>query len=134
MRNIYYLIWADAIESFKKNKPNVDWKLRLLILMTVINSLNIASISLWLKFLKLYDFNFYQIHIYQLDKLNNVLEFILHFCLPFVILNYFLIFYNNSYLGLIERYKGEKNKIAFKYMMGSLVFYFISITLTILLL
>ncbi len=131
MKNIYYLILVDAIESTKKNKPGENWKLSTFIFITFINSLNVATIFLWLRFLNLYEFKPLELNFFGGTRTNNFIEYCLQFCLPIGVLNYFFIFYNNRYEDLLNKYSGEKNKIAMKYMLGSLAIFMISIILSI---
>jgi hypothetical protein len=104
MRNLYYLVWVGAITNFKKYNPQKEWKNHLFFLVSFIMSLNLATINLWLKFFDITFITSLQIDFFEGTKLNDFIEYFATYCLPFAILNFFLIFYNNRYEKLIKRY------------------------------
>ncbi len=120
MKNYYYLIWADAIRSIRKNKPNkTDWKLSLFVLITMSNSLNLMTIIVWLKFFDILSY-VVKIDVFPGTMLDSAAGFLIQFASPFIILNYFLIFYKNRYEKIIERYPNIKGKPGFIYCMCSI--------------
>lgn len=128
---IYYSIWVDAIQSFKKNNPTLDWKFRLFFVITFVNSLNLASVAFLLKFFNVDILKPLEIDFLQGTKTNDFIEYCIQFCTPFAIINYFLIFYNQRYNSLIQRYPQKKNNIALKYLLGSLAVFLIFVILSI---
>ena len=115
MRNIYYIIWSDSILSFKKHHPNrEDWKITLLVYNTWIHALNWWIVFIWLKFFDIVHIPLIEINILPGTILDNVLAFIIEFALPFGLLNYFLIFHNDRYKTIIEKYPKPK-RYAFLY-------------------
>jgi hypothetical protein len=66
---------------------------------------------------------FYKIDVSILpsDKLNYFLDFFILFLMPILLLNYFLIFFNNRYERLIEKYEYHHGKYAIIYMLGTFV-------------
>lgn len=49
--NIYYVIWADAINSFKKFHPQKrNWNVTLWAFISYLNSINFWVVTLWLKY------------------------------------------------------------------------------------
>jgi len=101
MRNLYYLYWVDAIVGYRKNIPNsIDWKFTVFTISTVCNALNLFVILLWLKFFNIFSFKF-EINIFPGTMLNSATKFIILFASPFIILNYFLVFYKDRYKKLI---------------------------------
>lgn len=117
MRNIYYLFWVDSIVSFRKFNPNKRWKLPVFILNTWLNALNFWILILWLDFFDLFKVPDFNIDLFPGHILNSFLEFAILFASPFVILNYFLIFYNRRYEMLIEKYNTMKTRYALTYGM-----------------
>lgn len=116
MGNFYYLLWSDAILSFKKHHPNrTDWKITLLIYITWIHALNWWIIFIWLKFFDILNVPLISINIFPGTLLNNFSAFTIEFALPFALLNYFFIFYNGRYNKIIKRYPNPKNRIALIY-------------------
>ncbi len=116
MDNFYYLLWSDAILSFKKHHPNrTDWKITLLVYITWIHALNWWIIFIWLKFFDILNVPLISINVFPGTLLNNFLAFTIEFALPFALLNYFLIFYNGRYNKIIKRYPKPKKRIALVY-------------------
>lgn len=129
MRNVYYLIWVDAIVNFRKYNPaRTDWKISLFIIQTTCNALNLWAILLWLKFFEIYSF-IIKIDIFPATILNSAAGFIVQFASPFILLNYFLIFHNDRYEKLIEKYPHKNGKLAMIYTMASALVGFISMIL-----
>lgn len=113
MKNLYYMIWADAINSFKAHNPKkTNWKFTLFTYITWINALNLFIIVLWMKYFKIlivphFDFNFF-----PGTLLDGFLTFLVEFALPLAILNYFLIFYKNRYQLISKKYEDVKIRYA----------------------
>jgi hypothetical protein len=116
MKNYYYIIWSDAILSFRKYHPDRnDWKFALLFLNTWINALNWWIIFIWLKFFKILIIPLLSINIFPGTLLNDFLSFSVEFALPFGVLNYYMIFYKNRYEKIIKKYHGVKIRYALIY-------------------
>ena len=129
MRNIYYLYWVDAIVGFKKNNPTrTDWKFKVFTISTTCNALNLWAILLWMKFFNVFSFSM-EINIFSWSMLNGATIFIIYFASPFILLNYFLVFYNDRYKRLIEKYSNRNGKRAMIYIICSALIGFISMIL-----
>ena len=104
MKNLFYLYWVDAIIGSKKNNPNnTNWKYTLFIITTTCNAMNLWVILLWLKYFNIFSFEIkFGINIFPGTILNSATESIIRFALPFIILNYFLVFYKDRYKKLNE--------------------------------
>ncbi len=126
MKNLYYMIWADAILSFKKHHPNEDWKIKLYIYITCIHSLNFGLILFWIKHLNFLSIPSLDINIFPGTLIDSFLSFTLQFSFPFLMLNYFLIFYNNRYKKILYQYKDIKRKYALYYSVTIAILAFIS--------
>lgn len=115
MKNFFYLIWADAIISNRKyDKNSTNWKLSLFFLITMCNALNFYTILIWLKFIYKFSYTI-EIDFFPGTILDNATVFIIQFALPFIILNYFLIFYKDRYKKIIQRYPKIKGRPALIY-------------------
>lgn len=120
MKNIYYLIWVDAILSFKKHNPrNKNWKWIVFFINTWMNALNFWVAFMITKYftalsLPLTNFNLFPGHL-----LDDFLNFTVSFASPFIVLNYFLIFHNDRYEKLIKKYGVQNIKYALIYSMTS---------------
>ena len=111
MKNIYYLIWADAILSIRKHHhQKKDWKIAIFIFTTWMHALNFWIVLLWLKYFNILTIPLINIDILPSKMLNSFLAFTIEFAIPFGILNYFLIFYNNRYEKIIQKYKDIKTR------------------------
>ncbi len=112
MDKIYYMIWADAILSFRKHHPNKDWKTKLFIYVTWMHALNFWVIVLWIKYFNFIEIPKFSIDIFPGKLIDGFVTFTIEFALPFGILNYFLIFYNNRYEKITQKYKDIKFRYA----------------------
>jgi hypothetical protein len=128
-KNIYYAIWVDAIVNYQKNNPEMsNWKFNLFIIQTTCNALNLFTIDILISLL------FYKIPLIKIDIFpgtifNSLTEFIVQYASPFIILNYFLIFYKDRYKKLIEKYPNKNGTLAMTYDICSAIIGFISLML-----
>lgn len=106
--NLYYKIWADAINRAKKKKAeNNGWKLMPLISISILMGVNLLAI-----FLLLHAFNnrlllLFPVHVFYTTGYNTGISVIITYVLPFVILNYLLIFSNNQYQNIAQNYRSS---------------------------
>ena len=129
MYNLYYLIWADSIQSIRKNQPNKkDWKISIFLIITIMHSFNLWIIVLWLRYfgvhIPLIDLNLFPGHM-----IDSFLSFAIEFASPFILLNYFLVFRNNRYIKIVEKYKNLKFKYCLYYCTSMLIGAFLSAVL-----
>src|SRR6185312_10577225 len=106
MKNYYYLFWSDAIQRFIKHKSKENgWEKKNLILISWVFTLGVLSTMLWLKYFHVFQSEFGMFGIFTTfgKKIPTLLEMGLVFLLIYII-NYFLIFWRNRYLLLIEKY------------------------------
>lgn len=117
---LYYKIWADAINKAKKNKAERNsWKLMPLVFMSILMGLNLMAF-----FLLLHAFNnslllLFPVHIFDTSGYNTGVSVIITYFLPFLILNYLLIFSNNQYLAIAQKYRRANSKIYRNYALIS---------------
>jgi len=129
MKNIYYLIWVDIITSARRNFPDrAYWKYSIFVLITMCNALNIYSLYLILKYCNIVSF-LIKIDIFPGRLLNSAAAFFIQFASPFILVNYFFIFYNDRYKKLIEIYPNKKGKLALIYSLCSIWTGFIAMVL-----
>ncbi|MGV9002959.1 MAG: hypothetical protein ACOH1G_02820 [Flavobacterium sp.] len=128
MREVYYLIWSDAILTAQhKNKFSEQWKI-LIYMFAVFQGLNFASIIILIKYL----FNIqskinFTLNILPGTILDNTIPGLITFIVPFVLINYFLIVYKDRYKKIIPNYKSHKGKFAISYIIISTAIFFIPI-------
>ncbi len=129
MKYIYYLIWTDIITSARKRLPErTDWKFSLFVLITMCNALNLFTIYIWLKFFSIISF-LIKIDFFPGTMLDNATAFFIQFASPFILLNYFLIFYKDRYKKIITKYPYKNGRVALIYGICSIWIGFISIIL-----
>ncbi len=128
MRNLYYLLWVDAIvnsKGFKNKEPN--WKSNVFFLLTVAWALNFFVILLWLEYFNIDTHKYFLTFKYN-SILSSAIGGFLNFGLPFAIINYYLIFNNSRYLRLIEKYPSSyKGKLTLIYGLGSILLVVITV-------
>lgn len=109
MKNIYYLIWSDAILSIRKHHPNKsNWEIAIFVFITTMHAFNLWMVLLWLKYFKILVLPPFRINVFPGDMIDGFLNFTIEFASPFIILNYLLIFHNNRYEKIIAKYKDVK--------------------------
>ena len=121
---IYYRVWSDAIKAaIKTDKDGIGgWKSVLLIIFSVSQGINILTIMLWIKVLFKIEMNvFINFNLFQGNMLNNFLSIFITLFLPFLILNYYLIFYKSKYKVIMEKYHGFKTKEGLIFMIYFIV-------------
>ncbi len=107
------MIWSDAIISFKKHQPDrTNWKFTLFVYITWIHALNLWIIFIWLKYFELLNIPLIKIDVFISDMINKFVAFTIMFALPFGVLNYFLVFRNNRYEKIIQKYRDVKLRYA----------------------
>lgn len=119
MVKIYYKIWVDAIVFEQTNYSQIrNWKLYTCIPMTLFPGMNLLTLFLWIRSFTNRKINiFLDIHIFKYAILNTFCSGALTLLVPFIILNYFLIFHNKRYEQLISKYTYRKGKLYLCYML-----------------
>ena len=113
---IYYRIWVDAINAAqKKNAANDNsWKNILLVAFSVAQGINLLTVFF---LLGTFDINidiFIDFDIFPGKMLDGFLSGFLTLFLPFIIFNYFMIFWKYRFEKLKEKYSGfNSNGIPF---------------------
>lgn len=117
------MIWVDGIKRMRSVAANKgEWKSQMMVYMSIAMALNISMIMSVIQ-LHIVGHVFYDIefHIFSFEKLNNALSFfVLYLVIP-VALNYFLIYRNNRYERLLQKYKYYNGRLIMIYFFGTLV-------------
>jgi hypothetical protein len=120
MTNIYYQIWADAIRATKKMDSD-QWKIATLIPMSILHGVNLLAILFLLKGILGRQWPlFVPVKIFDDVILNDAVSVVLTFIVPFVMLNYLLIFSNDRYQRIIRIHKGMNGRLYKLYILVSL--------------
>lgn len=121
MVRLYYSIWVDCIQRARSRSENLrDWKWKSLLFMTTAMCLNLLLVMVAVQ--ELVSNRFYHLQIPAIPKLlSSVISFLVLFALPPLLLNHVLIFRNDRYKSLIERYPyRHSGKLFLAYFMVSL--------------
>lgn len=129
MENIYYKIWVDAITWEKStNGERRNWKLYTLIPISLCQGINLLTICFWFHIPI-----FIHIKLFSITPLNGFLSYSISLLIPFLILNYFIIIYNDRYESLIGKYKYSSGKFYLWYFLLSIGAFIIPIIIAMLL-
>jgi len=128
MKNLYYKIWADAIvyEKTKYDKLR-NWKLYTLIPISLLQGINLVTIFFWLTALKIKINPFIHIDIFPGRMINSFFSGFITLLLPFLVINYFLIFRNNKYEDIVKKYKYKNGKLYLIYCLATILIFIIPI-------
>lgn len=122
MQNWYYKTWADVIASQKaKRAGNTNWKLYTIVPVSLLQGINLFTLFYWLRII--FSRNLLltmPAEVFHARPLNGFISVMITFFIPFVLLNYLLIFYNNRYDILIAKYGSLSGKLYRKYALYSL--------------
>lgn len=112
MLSVYYKIWIDAIKFTQtKTGKTGNWMLATIIPISIFQGINLLTILLWLRaFSKKELLVIFPLHIFNVGPVNSFISVIVTYFVPFVILNYLLIFYNRKYNELMKRYRARNGK------------------------
>jgi hypothetical protein len=122
MRSLYYKIWVDAIKTEKAKRVEArNWKLYTIIPISLLQGINLFTFFYWMKvvvnrMLPL----FFPVTIFNARLINAFISIIITLFIPFVILNYLLIFNNERYEELMIKYKSGDKKLYKKYSLITL--------------
>ena len=112
MLSAYYKLWVDAIVSEKTKKDRQSsWKAVTIVPISIIMGVNIFTLLYCTNVLTHYELPLILVISFSRDMLINIfLSAILMFFIPFLLLNYLVIFYNSRYESLVKTYKTNNGK------------------------
>jgi hypothetical protein len=122
MLRLYYRTWVDAIvvEKSKKTQKR-NWKLYTIIPMSLLQGVNLFTIFYWMKIIVNKNLPLvFGVDIFNAKLINTFFSVVITLFIPFVILNYLLIFSNDQYEDLITRYGSQSQKLYKKYTLYTL--------------
>lgn len=116
--NLYYRLWVSIIQNYLRTHiiHGNGWKYKMLFIISNIFGLGFWTILIWLKYFNIFIIRPFTIDIFPGTYLNSIFSFFFTFVLPFFLINYFLIFKNNRYESLLNKYN-EIKKLHFIIMM-----------------
>jgi len=120
MLSIYYKIWVDAITQERAKKgTDGNWKAFTIIPISLIQGVNLLTLLFILRFFTDIPILF-TLDLTRDKAINAFIAGLLVFFIPFVILNYLLIFNNDRYNKLMSLYPGRGSKLYRNYVLISL--------------
>jgi hypothetical protein len=119
---IYYKIWVDGITKLRSVPGNKGmWKFYSMVFMSMAMAIMFAFLmAIFQRNILGYSFYFINIDIFPGENLDAFVSGFIRFVLPFLALNYFLIFYKKRYEKLIVRYKAYDGKLFLSYFLASI--------------
>ncbi|HVW13680.1 MAG TPA: hypothetical protein VHB54_07665 [Mucilaginibacter sp.] len=111
MLTVYYKIWADAIRFTRSSKTeSANWKLFTIIPISLLMGVNLATLLLWIRAFSHGKFVVVlPVSVFRLNPINTFISLLLTFFIPFLILNYLLIFNGDRYNMLLKTYSADRN-------------------------
>ncbi|MEN0052781.1 MAG: hypothetical protein AAGC65_03895 [Mucilaginibacter sp.] len=119
MLSIYYKIWVDAIAAEKNKKGDEgNWKAFTIIPMSILQGINLLTFLFLLRIITRGDVPIVlSFNLFRERALNTFIAGALTFFIPFVIINYLLVFYNERYQLLIKTYNDSQGKLYRNYFL-----------------
>ncbi len=121
MLSIYYKIWVDAIVSERAKKGDQgSWKAFTIIPISILQGINLLTLIFVIRIITNKGIPvMLSMGMFRERAINTFFVGILTFFVPFVILNYLLIFYNERYQNLIKKYNDKQGKLYRNYFFWS---------------
>jgi len=110
----YYILFSDAINKILTVEKSKDlWKFYTLIFISFAMGLNLLMLKFICFELKIFkQFTILtNLNITSYQKIDSVLTYFTFHLFPFLLLNYFLIFYKDKYKEIIVKYKHYNGKL-----------------------
>jgi hypothetical protein len=119
MLALYYKIWVDAIITEKAKKVEArNWKLYTLIPISLLQGINLFTFFYWMKTLVNHALPlFFPVTIFNALLINAFISIVITLFIPFLLLNYLLIFSNDRYKQLMPKYQPGNKKLYKKYVL-----------------
>ena len=118
MKNLYYKIWVDAIVYERTKHGHLrNWKPYTLIPISVLQGVNLLTVFFWLSTINVKIDIFVDLNIFPGKMIDVFLSGFLTLFLPFILLNYALIFRGKKYDTLIEKYGYRNGKLYLLYFL-----------------
>jgi hypothetical protein len=119
---LYYKIWVDAIVTERSKKVEArNWKLYTIIPISLLQGINLFTFFYWMKTIVNRRLPlFFPVAIFNAKLVNDFIAIVITLFIPFVILNYLLIFSYDKYEKLIPEYKSQSTKYYRKYTLITL--------------
>lgn len=128
MKNLYYKIWVDAIVYEKTNNGQLrNWKSFTIIPISILQGINMLTVFIWLTAIDIKVDIFLEFDLFRGKMIDGFLSGALTLFIPFLLLNYLLIFRGSKYIDLIEKYEYKKGKLYLLYFLFSIGIFIVPI-------
>ena len=130
--NFYFIIWVDAITRLRSLPKNFGmWKFYSMAFMSMAMALNLVLILFIISTLGITEKIFIiPIDIFPGTKIDAFVSFFLSYLLPFLLINYYFIFYKEKYKSMLKKYKYYNGKFFMAYFLSSIgaliLFFFVA--------
>lgn len=117
------MIWADALHQVKLKNPNIDDKSLIwneLLFLSIITSFNLGIIVIGVGHYLDLPFKLKLGIIMPGSLIDGIFSCIIQLYLPSIIFNYFIIFFNNKHLKIMEKYSSRNGRLVLTYVFISL--------------
>jgi len=118
MLKLYYKIWVDCITKIR-NADSLWWQYKSMV------SICFPSGIAFMFFTVILEHDVLGTHYYKLGLENylykpwcDLLELFILYFLPFIIINYFLIFYNKKYESLLKKYEYNNGRYILTFILS----------------
>lgn len=122
MLNAYYKLWVDTISFEKAKRTNKDnWKAFSLVPVSLLMGINLFTLLYWTNELTHHNLPVLLVAgIFNNRLIDIFISVIIMYFIPFLILNYLVIFYNQRYEQLMKIYQNKAGKLYRNYILISL--------------
>ena len=131
---IYYKIWVDGIVKLRSRPQNAGlWKFFAITFTSMAMALNLVFFLFILSDLRVTDGVFkVPVNLFPGARIDVFFSFFISYLLPFLLMNYFLIFHRDRYKKLINSYPYYGGKLYLRYFLGTLSGFLIYIIIAVL--
>ena len=129
MVDLYYKIWTDAVAAEQEKKSATrNWKLYTLIPISLLQGINLLTFFYWMKMIVNRNLPLAMpVHFFNARLINVFFSVVITLVIPFIILNYLVIFSNNRYEVLLSKYKSHHGKLYKRYALISIGLFIVPI-------
>lgn len=122
MLELYYKIWVDAITVTRAKRAEAgSWKLYTIVPLSALAGINLLTFFIAMKTIVNRRLPlFLQVNIFNYRLINDFISIVATLFIPFVILNYLLIFSTDRYQVLLKQYPASGGKLYRRYALISL--------------
>jgi len=115
------MIWVDAIVYEKAKYGHMrNWKTYTLIPISILQGINLLTIFFWLSIFNIKIDIFLDFDLFPGNMIDGFLSGIITLFIPFIFLNWILIFRGKRYEKLIKKYRYSKGNIYLMYFLMSI--------------